>query len=496
MKSKTSFFNRTVFKKNMTLYWPIWVCYLLYGMVKVPGQLWSRLQQQTDMTAYARDYALYNSLRLEVDVAAIAIMAVVCGMALFGYLFTQKNAYMIHALPVTRGELYVTNMISGLCFLLIPQALVFLVTVVLCLLQGIASVQFLGLWFLSVMGIAFFLYATVCFCVMFTGQLFALPVYFLAVNYVAFAFSSGQAANMAVFSLLNPGDHVLLSDDIYGGTFRIIGDVFGKYGIEHTYVEMDDLDAVKAAIKPNTKMFFVETPTNPMMKVADIQALSEIAKSVGALMVVDNTFLTPYFQNPLKLGADIVTHSSTKYLGGHNDTLSGIVVVKDNEEIAEKIHVHIKSHGSQLAPMDCWLLLRGIKTLPVRMDRHNENAKKVAEWLRTQPKVKKVYYVGFEDHKDYATTIKQTRGFGGMISFTVDSFETVQKILRNVDMIMFAESLGGTETLITYPTTQTHEDTPKDVKEKLGITDRFLRMSVGIENVEDIIADLDRAMNS
>lgn len=312
----------------------------------------------------------------------------------------------------------------------------------------------------------------------------------------AFAFSSGQAANMAVFSLLNPGDHVLLSDDIYGGTFRIIGDVFGKYGIEHTYVEMDDLDAVKAEIKPNTKMLFVETPTNPMMKVADIAALSEIAKSVGALMVVDNTFLTPYFQNPLKLGADIVTHSSTKYLGGHNDTLSGIVVVKDNEEIAEKIHIHIKSHGSQLAPMDCWLLLRGIKTLPVRMDRHNENAKKVAEWLRTQPKVKKVYYVGFEDHKDYATTIKQTRGFGGMISFTVDSFETVQKILRNVDMIMFAESLGGTETLITYPTTQTHEDTPKDVKEKLGITDRFLRMSVGIENVEDIIADLDRAMNS
>lgn len=243
----------------------------------------------------------------------------------------------------------------------------------------------------------------------------------------AFAFSSGQAANMAVFSLLNPGDHVLLSDDIYGGTFRIIGDVFGKYGIVHTYVEMDDLDAVKAAIKPNTKMFFVETPTNPMMKVADIQALSEIAKSVGALMVVDNTFLTPYFQNPLKLGADIVTHSSTKYLGGHNDTLSGIVVVKDNEEIAEKIHVHIKSHGSQLAPMDCWLLLRGIKTLPVRMDRHNRECKKSGEWLRTQPKVKKVYYVGFEDHKDYATTIKQTRGFGGMISFTVASFETVQK---------------------------------------------------------------------
>ena len=295
-----------------------------------------------------------------------------------------------------------------------------------------------------------------------------------------FAFSSGQAANMAVFSLLNPGEHVILSDDIYGGTFRIIGDVFGKYGIEHTYVDMSDLDEVKAAIRPNTKMFFIETPTNPMMKVADIHAVSEIAKSVNALTVVDNTFLTPYFQKPLTLGADIVTHSSTKYLGGHNDTISGIVVIKDNEEIADQIHIHMKSHGSQLAPLDSWLVLRGIKTLAVRMDRHNENAMKV---------------VGFADHKDYEVTRKQTTGFGGMISFTVDSFETVKKILKGVDMIMFAESLGGTETLITYPTTQTHEDTPADIKEKLGITDCFLRMSVGIENVEDIIADLDRAMN-
>lgn len=169
-----------------------------------------------------------------------------------------------------------------------------------------------------------------------------------------FAFSSGQAANMAVFSLLNPGEHVILSDDIYGGTFRIIGDVFGKYGIEHTYVDMSDLDEVKAAIRPNTKMFFIETPTNPMMKVADIHAVSEIAKSVNALTVVDNTFLTPYFQKPLTLGADIVTHSSTKYLGGHNDTISGIVVIKDNEEIADQIHIHMKSHGSQLAPLDSW----------------------------------------------------------------------------------------------------------------------------------------------
>ena len=310
-----------------------------------------------------------------------------------------------------------------------------------------------------------------------------------------FAFSSGQAANMAVFSLLEPGDHIILSDDIYGGTFRIIGDVFGKYGIEHTYVDMSDLDAVQAAVQKNTKMFFIETPTNPMMKVADIHAVSEIAKGIGALTVVDNTFLTPYFQKPLTLGADIVTHSSTKYLGGHNDTISGIVVVKDDEEIAEKINIHIKSHGSQLAPLDSWLVLRGIKTLAVRMDKHNANAKKVAHWLREQKKVEKVYYVGFEDHKDYDVTLKQTTGFGGMISFTVDSEETVMKILKNVDMIMFAESLGGTETLITYPTTQTHEDTPEDVKEKLGITRSFLRMSVGIENPDDIITDLDRAMN-
>lgn len=310
-----------------------------------------------------------------------------------------------------------------------------------------------------------------------------------------FAFSSGQAANMAVFSLLDVGDHVVMSDDIYGGTSRIINDIFGKYGITHTCVDMSDLDAVKAAITPNTKMLFVETPTNPCMKVADIAAISEIAKSIGALTVVDNTFLTPCYQQPLKLGADIVTHSSTKYLGGHNDTISGIVVIKDNEELVNKVRVHIKSHGSQLSPMDSWLVLRGIKTLAIRMDKHSENAYKVAHWLRTQPKVKKVYYVGFEDHRDYEITKKQTTGFGGMISFSVDEFATVKKILKNVDLVMFAESLGGTETLITYPTTQTHEDTPQAMKDALGIDDCFLRLSVGIENADDIIADLDRAMN-
>lgn len=309
-----------------------------------------------------------------------------------------------------------------------------------------------------------------------------------------FAFSSGQAANMAVFSLLNPGEHVILSDDIYGGTFRIIGDIFEKYGISHTYVDMSDLEAVINAIQKNTKMFFIETPTNPMMKVADICEISKIAKDIGAITVVDNTFLSPYFQKPLQLGADIVTHSSTKYLSGHNDVISGILVVKDNKKIAEKIHVHIKSHGSQLAPFDSWLVLRGIKTLSVRMNRHNENAHKVANWLLAQTKVKKVYYVGFPSHKSYEITKRQTTGFGGMISFTVDSKETVKKILKKVNLIMFAESLGGTETLITYPTTQTHEDTPKAIKEKLGINECFLRLSVGLENVEDIIDDLEQAM--
>lgn len=309
-----------------------------------------------------------------------------------------------------------------------------------------------------------------------------------------FAFSSGQAANMAVFSLLNPGDHVILSDDIYGGTFRIIGDIFEKYGISHTYTDMSDLETVKSVVQKNTKMFFIETPTNPMMKVADISAISKFAKDVGAITVVDNTFLSPYFQKPLQLGADIVTHSSTKYLSGHNDVISGILVVKDNEQIAEKIHIHIKSHGSQLAPFDSWLVLRGIKTLSVRMNRHNENAYKVANWLLAHPKVKKVYYIGFPSHKSYEVTKRQTNGFGGMISFTVDSNETVKQILKKVNLIMFAESLGGTETLITYPTTQTHEDTPKEVKEKLGINDCFLRLSVGLEKAEDIIDDLEQAL--
>lgn len=314
-------------------------------------------------------------------------------------------------------------------------------------------------------------------------------------GYEAFAYTSGQAANMCVFSLLNEGDHVLLTDDIYGGTFRICDEIFSKLGIEFSYIDMSDIETVKNAIKPSTKMIFVETPTNPMMKVADIEEIAKVAKAHDAVFVVDNTFLTPYFQNPLDLGADIVVHSATKYICGHNDVVAGIVVIKD-EKYSEHFHGETKSRGNGLGPFESWLLIRGLKTLALRMKKHDENAYKVANWLRSNPKVKKVYYVGFEDHRDYAITKKQTRGFGGMISFELDSFESAKKLLSNVKMVIFAESLGGTETLVTYPLTQTHESTPPEVREALGINDRFIRISIGIEDADDIIADLEQALNS
>lgn len=298
---------------------------------------------------------------------------------------------------------------------------------------------------------------------------------------------------MCLFSMLEKGDHVILSDDIYGGTFRICETIFKKFGADFTYADMSDTANLISALRPETKMIFIETPTNPMMKVTDIRAVADIAHARGITLVVDNTFLTPYLQRPLELGADIVVHSATKYIGGHNDTISGIVVVKTQEH-ADFFREQMKSHGNGLAPLDSWLLIRGLKTLPLRMDRHCENACRVAHWLREHPRVKKVYYVGFEDHKDYAVTKKQTTGFGGMISFELDSEKTAQRLLSNVKMILFAESLGGTETLVTYPMTQTHESIPKEQREALGINERFIRISVGIENVNDIINDLAQAL--
>ena len=312
-------------------------------------------------------------------------------------------------------------------------------------------------------------------------------------GYEAFAYSSGQAANMSVFGMLKSGDHVILTDDIYGGTYRIGEDIFTPLGIEYEYVDLSDISELEKAMRPNTRMVFVETPTNPMMKVTDIREAARISHEHGAVFVVDNTFLTPYFQKPLDLGADIVVHSATKYICGHNDVLAGVVVIKD-ATYSDHFHLQHKSRGNCLSPFDCWLLIRGLKTLPLRMEKHDANARVVAEWLRKHPKVTKVYYAGFEDHINYAISKSQSTGFGGMISFELDSMETVRNLFNNVKMILFAESLGGTETLVTYPLTQTHESIPDDIRQKLGINERFIRISVGIENVEDIIADLKQAL--
>ena len=307
------------------------------------------------------------------------------------------------------------------------------------------------------------------------------------------AFTSGMAAITAVFELFAPGDRIVCSADLYGGTVLLFDLVEKKKGLNLELVDTTDPDALRAAITPGTKGVYIETPSNPMMNVTDIGLCAELAKSVGAMLIVDNTFLSPYFQNPLALGASISIHSGTKYLGGHNDTIAGFVCVA-NKEVGEKLHKISYTLGATLAPFDSWLMLRGIKTLAVRMERAQENALAIASWLKTQPKVKKVYYVGLPEHPGYEVNRKQSRGSGAMLSFTLDSAETALQVLAKVKTITFAESLGGPESLITLPATQTHADVPAEDREKLGITDAFLRMSVGLENAQDLIADLQQAM--
>lgn len=307
------------------------------------------------------------------------------------------------------------------------------------------------------------------------------------------AFTSGMAAITAVFELFAPGDRIVCSADLYGGTVLLFDLVEKKKGLILDLVDTTDPEALRAAIQPGTKGVYIETPSNPMMNVTDIMLCAELAKSVGAMLIVDNTFLSPYFQNPLALGADISIHSGTKYLGGHNDTIAGFVCVAD-QETGEKLHKIAYALGATLAPFDSWLLLRGIKTLAVRMERAQENALAIANWLKTQPKVKKVYYVGLPEHPGYDVNRKQSRGSGAMLSFTLDSAETALQVLAKVQVITFAESLGGPESLITLPATQTHADVSAEDREKLGITDSFLRMSVGLENAQDLIADLAQAM--
>ncbi len=293
--------------------------------------------------------------------------------------------------------------------------------------------------------------------------------------YDTIAFASGMAAIATAFEFFKAGDHILCGEDLYGGVVRLIAQVCNKNGYEVEAVDTTNPAEVESKIRSNTRAIYLETPTNPMMKVSDIEAIAEIAHKNQALLIVDNTFMTPYFQNPILKGADIVVHSGTKYLSGHNDTVCGFLCVA-NEELSDRFRLLSKTTGATLGPFECWLVLRGLKTLALRMERHKSNALAVKEWLQKQPVVKEVYYAG-----------------SGMISFTVDSEERAVSILKNVSLIIYAESLGGTESLITYPAVQTHPDVPKEQREKLGITERLLRLSVGIESPNDIIADLEQA---
>lgn len=304
----------------------------------------------------------------------------------------------------------------------------------------------------------------------------------------AVAFASGMAAIAALMESFKPGDHLIVDEDLYGGSVRLFHHISEKNGIHITAVNLST-ENPEDYIHEQTKAIYIETPTNPMMNVVDIEQLSCITKKHGLLLIVDNTFLSPYFQNPLDLGADVVIHSGTKYLGGHNDTLAGFVITS-SKEIADKIRFIVKTTGAGLAPLDSWLILRGIKTLGIRMEKAQENAFQLAKWLENNPKVTRVLYPGLASHPGHEIIKKQSRGFGGMLTFEVDSKETAEKILNKVKLITFAESLGGTETLITYPLTQTHADVPPALLERNGITNCILRLSVGIEDVEDLINDL------
>lgn len=313
-------------------------------------------------------------------------------------------------------------------------------------------------------------------------------------GYDACAFSAGMTAITVAMMLLKPGDHVIATDDLYGGALRLFRNVNACNGITFDFVDTSDLETLKKTVKPNTRLIYIETPSNPLMHVTDIKAVAEIAHSNNAMLYVDNTFLTPYFQRPFELGADIVLHSGTKYLGGHNDALAGFAVAS-TKELYEKILYYSKTIGGQLAPFDSFLIERGIKTLPIRMDRINENALKIAEYLKTEEKIKKVYYVGLPESKGYDVVRKQAIGFGGMISIEVENKELAEGILERVKIFQYAESLGGVDSLITYPMLQTHADVPVEERNRRGINDRFLRLSVGIENVKDLIEDLKQAIN-
>jgi len=311
-----------------------------------------------------------------------------------------------------------------------------------------------------------------------------------------FAFGSGLAATDAVMKLLNPGDEIIAMDDLYGGSYRMFTRIYEKYGLKFHFVDMTNPENIHAKLNDKTKLIWIETPTNPLMKLADIQAISDMVRDRDLWVVVDNTFASPYLQNPLDLGADIVMHSATKYLNGHSDVVAGALVVKD-EELADQIHFQLFAGGGILGPQDSYLVLRGIKTLHVRMQRHCENGQKVAEYLSNHPKVGKVFYPGLESHPQHELAKKQMRGFGGMVSFNFKSGseDEARKFLENLNVFTLAESLGGVESLANHPATMTHASIPADVRIANGVTDDLVRLSVGIEDIDDLLSDLEAALS-
>lgn len=311
----------------------------------------------------------------------------------------------------------------------------------------------------------------------------------------ALCFASGTAATDAVIKLLNPGDEVIAANDMYGGTYRLFTKIFEKYGVKFHFINMEDANEILKYVNKNTKLIWTETPTNPMMTITDINAVAAIAKKYNALLCVDNTFASPYLQNPLDLGADLVLHSATKYLGGHSDVVHGCLIMNDSS-LNEKLAFIQNACGAVPGPQDCFLILRGIKTLHVRMQRHCENGEAIAHWLKKNPKVDKVFWCGFEDHPSYDVAKKQMRGFGGMMSFTLknDSMEAANKVLSSTKLFSLAESLGGVESLIGHPASMTHASIPREERIKNGLVDSLIRLSVGIEDADDLIADLKRAI--
>jgi cystathionine beta-lyase/cystathionine gamma-synthase len=310
----------------------------------------------------------------------------------------------------------------------------------------------------------------------------------------AFAFASGMAAEGAVMTLLQAGDHIVVTDNTYGGTYRLFERVLRKYQLDFTYVDTSNLGEIRRAIRPTTKMLFLETPTNPVLRITDLAGACEIAHDHGVVVVVDNTFASPYVQRPIGFGADVVVHSTTKFLNGHSDSVGGVAVAVRDDHI-EWLRFVQNAEGAILGPMDAWLVLRGTKTLPLRMERHNASARILAEFLASHPKVKKVHYPGLPNHPQHALATRQMRGFGGLISFELGSLDHVRTLLNNVRLMALAESLGGVETLISHPATMTHASVPPERRQQIGLTDDMVRVSVGIEDVDDLKDDLTQALD-